>query len=87
MDHDRFTGIADPDTLCFCIVDDVDCHVKVRAFVHKNMTVSGSRLNDRNRRILHHGTDQSGASARDQDIHIAIHPHEFFRRLMACITN
>ena len=52
----------------------------IRAVV--DMTVSGSRLNDRNRAVFHDSADQSGTAARNQNIDIAVHLHKLCR----CLT-
>ena len=82
MHYDGFTRIADADTLCLCIQNNIHCHGKIGCLIHVDMTVSGSCLNDRNRAVFHDSADQSGTAARNQNIDIAVHLHKLCR----CLT-
>lgn len=35
MNNDGFTGVADTNTLSFCIVDDIDRHIQISTLIHK----------------------------------------------------
>ena len=81
MYDQRFTGVADADPLGLGIEYDVQSHLEIRSLIHEDMAVPGSRLDDRHRTVLHHGTDQSGSAARNQHIHVIVQAHEFLRHL------
>ena len=76
VDQQGLTGIAYPHPLGLCIKDDLKGHIHICGGIHVDMAVAGAGFNDRHRRMLHYGTDQSGASPWDQHIHQAPHSHE-----------
>ena len=76
MDDKRLTGIADTDTLRFCVHDNVYRHIKISGLIHKNMAVSGSGFDHRDRRLIHDRTDQSCPTTWDQHIDILVHFHK-----------
>ena len=87
MDHKGFAGIADPNTLCLGIFDDVYRHGKVSGLIDIDMTISGSGLNDRDGRIVHHGTDESCSPTRNENIQIFVHLHKPVGNLAIRIGN
>ena len=77
MDHKGFGGIADTESLRFCIIDYIDCHIRIRALIHIYMTVSDSGLYNGNSGILDNALDKSGASSGEEQIYIPVELHEF----------
>ena len=83
--HDNgLTGIADADSLCLGIVDDIDSHLQICTLIHINMAVTGAGLDDRDRTVFHDSADQPCASTWNQHIHILPQPHKACSRLMIC---
>ena len=87
MNHKWFTCIAYAETLCLCIYNNRDCHVKVCSLVHKNVTVSSSCLNDRNCTVLHYICNESCPASRNQNINVFIQFHHLIYDRSVCIFN
>ena len=87
MDHQGFTGIADTDSLGFCVQNNVRSHLKIRGLIHIDVTVSCTCLDHRDRTVFHHGPDQTCAAPRNQDVHITVHFHKRLRGLPGSILN
>ena len=87
MDYQGFTGIADADSLGFRIKNYIKSHGRICAFIHIDMTVAGSRFNDRHGGLLYHSADQACAAPGNQYIHVLVQLHKFSRSLMTGICN
>ena len=76
--YDEFLRrVANRRPLSLCVQNDSTRHFEVGGFIHKDMAISGSGLNDRNQRVLHHVSYESRAAARDDDVHQASRANEF----------
>ena len=85
MNHQGFTGIADTETLCLCIYNDIDRHLNICCLIDIDMAVPGSRLNDRNGTLFHYRANQACASTWDKQVHVLVKTHKFLCRLSGSI--
>ena len=81
MYDERFAGIANAVTLRLCVKDNGNRLSEIGEFVDINMAVSRPRLDYGHGCALLYGLNQSGAAARNQQIDIAVQPHERLRSL------
>ena len=77
MNQQTFTGITYTGTLGFRIDHDFCRFFKVCTFIHINMAVAHTSLDDRNGTVLYHTIDQACAAAGNQNIQITIQAHHF----------
>ena len=77
MHQQAFAGIANAGTLCFGIDNNAHCFFQVSAFIHINMAVAHTCLNDRNGTVLHNILNESCAASGNEQIQIAIQTHHF----------
>lgn len=85
LNHQGFTGIADTETLCLCIYNDIDRHLNICCLIDIDMAVPGSRLNDRNGTLFHYRANQACASTWDKQVHVLVKTHKFLCRLSGSI--
>ncbi len=81
MDHQGFTGIADSDPLGFGVVYNLGCHGRICCFIHIDVAVSGTGLNDRDRAAADHRRNQACASPGNQHIYVTVQLHKSGSRL------
>ena len=58
VDHKGFAGVAHTGALSLSVVDDIHSHSKVSRFIHENMAVSSSGLDDRNTAVIYYIINQ-----------------------------
>ena len=75
MDNQGLTGIADTHSLCLRVLDDIYRHLAVRGFIHINVTVPCSGLDNRHSAVLHHIGNQPGAPSGNKHINKSVHFH------------
>ena len=77
-----FAGVAHRRALRLGIDQNGQRHGKVGGILHINVAVSRTRLDDGYGCVLHGVLNQRRAAARDQNIHDAVHTHQFRCSLM-----
>ena len=76
IDEQRLAGVADPEAAALRVHEDLARHVEVGGFVHVDMAVSRSRLDDGNLGRLHAVADEPCAAAGNEHVDQAVKPHK-----------
>ena len=76
IDEQRLAGVADPEAAALRVHEDLARHVEVGGFVHVDMAVSRSRLDDGDLGRLHAVADEPRAAAGNEHVDQAVEPHE-----------
>ena len=87
MNQNRFACIADTDSLCLCIHDNIRRHFQVCCLIYICMAVAGACLNHRNGTLFHNCSDQSLTASWNQNIHILVHLHKLCRCLSGSVRD
>ena len=83
MNKHRLAGIADGRAGTLRVLRDVEGHEQIGRFIDICVTNACSGLDHRHGSILYDRTDQSCATARDQDIQVTVQTHHFLCGLTA----
>ena len=75
MHEEFFSGVADADTLRFCIEDDGDGFVLVAGLVDVDVYVASSGFNDRHFGVLHDGLNKSRSPSWNEQVDVTLGLH------------
>ena len=76
IDEQRLAGVADPEAAALRVHEDLARHVEIGGFVHVDVAVSRSRLDDGNLGRLHAVADEPRPAAGNEHVDQAVEPHE-----------
>ena len=75
MHEEFFSGVADADTLRFCIEDDGDGFVLVAGLVDVDVYVASSGFNDRHFGVLHDGLNKARSPSWNEQVDVTLGLH------------
>ena len=76
IDEQRLAGVADPEAAALRVHKDFARHVEVGGFMHVDVAVSRSRLDDGDFGRLHAVADEPRAAAGNEHVDQAVKPHK-----------
>ena len=79
--------VANRGTAGFCVVQNMQCHVKVSTLIHVYMADARTRLNAGHGGVFNAGADQPRTASGNQHIHVAVCLHQVGRALARGVLN